>query len=328
MLVVTGATGHVGNVLVRQLLAKGHNVRCVVLPHESTRPLAGLDVELVEADVQDYPALLESIQGARIVFHLAGIITIVSGLRQKLMAVNVQGTRNVIRACREGKVERLVYTSSVHALVEPPCGETIDEDAAFDPGRVHGDYGKSKALATREVLAAAKTGLDAVVVIPAGVIGPFDYKPSEMGQLIVDYLENRMRACLDGAYNFVDVRDLATGLMAAAEKGTRGEAYLLSGFEITIEELFRSLSHLSTVQMPKLKLPTWLCKTASYLAIPYYKLTKITPRFTPYSMYVLQSNCKMSFAKAKRELGFNPRPLAETLRDTVGWLKEEGMIRG
>ena len=326
MMVVTGATGHIGNVLVRELLKKGRKVRCVVLPHESTKRLAGLDVELIRADVQDYPALLEAVGEAEALFHLAGIVTIVSGQRQKLQAVNVMGTRNVIRASREGKVGRLIYTSSVHALVEPPFGNTIAENALFDPRLVHGDYGKSKAQASLEVLDAAKKDLDAVVAIPSGVIGPYDYKPSEMGQLIMDYLNGKMRVFLDGAYNFVDVRDVAQGLIAAFERGARGESYLLSGYEITIEELFRILSALSTVRMPKLKLPTWLCKAASYLAVPYYKFSRITPRFTPYSMYVLGSNCNMSFAKAKRELGFMPRPLAQTLQDTVAWFREEELV--
>mgnify|MGYP000942761754 CR=1 FL=1 len=326
MMVVTGATGHIGNVLVRELLKKGHKVRCIVLPQESIGPLAGLDVELARADVLDYPALRDAVRGAEGLFHLAGIVTIVSGQRQKLQAVNVLGTRNVIRASRECKVGRLIYTSSVHALVEPPFGTTIAENAGFDPRLVHGDYGKSKAQASLEVLEAAKEDLDAVVAIPAGVIGPYDYKPSEMGQLIVDYLNGKMRAFLDGAYNFVDVRDVAKGLIAAFERGARGESYLLSGYEITIEELFRTLSAFSTVSMPQLKLPTWLCKVASFLAVPYYKFSRITPRFTPYSMYVLGSNCTMSFAKAKRELGFLPRPPVETLQDTVAWFRQEGLF--
>ncbi len=325
-MVVTGATGHIGNVLVRELLKKGHKVRCIVLPQESIGPLAGLDVELARADVLDYPALRDAVRGAEGLFHLAGIVTIVSGQRQKLQAVNVLGTRNVIRASRECKVGRLIYTSSVHALVEPPFGTTIAENAGFDPRLVHGDYGKSKAQASLEVLEAAKEDLDAVVAIPAGVIGPYDYKPSEMGQLIVDYLNGKMRAFLDGAYNFVDVRDVAKGLIAAFERGARGESYLLSGYEITIEELFRTLSAFSTVSMPQLKLPTWLCKVASFLAVPYYKFSRITPRFTPYSMYVLGSNCTMSFAKAKRELGFLPRPPVETLQDTVAWFRQEGLF--
>lgn len=301
MIVVTGATGHIGNVLVRELLKKGYKVRCIVLPDESTEPLAGLNIELARADVLDYPALLAAVEGTEALFHLAGMIAIVPGQRQRLLAVNVTGTHNVIRACQEGKVGRLIYTSSVHALVEPPLGITISEDAGFDPSLVHGDYGKSKAHASLEVLEAATKDIDAVVAIPSGVIGPYDYKPSEMGQLIRDYLNGKMRVFLKGAYNFVDVRDVAQGLIAAWERGVRGESYLLSGYEITIEELFRTLSTLSTVRMPKIKLPTWLCKAASYLAVPYYQASRITPRFTPYSMYVLGSNCQMSHAKAKED---------------------------
>jgi dihydroflavonol-4-reductase len=176
VIVVTGATGHVGNVLVRELLARGHVVRALVLPNDDRRPLAGLNVEIVHGDVTDPTSLKTAFAGADLIYHLAGIVTIMPGMAGILERVNVGGVRNVAAACRATGVRRLVYTSSIHAIAEPPHGTVIDESQPFDPDRVLGDYARSKARATLLLLDEVhKGGLDAVICCPTGVIGPWDY---------------------------------------------------------------------------------------------------------------------------------------------------------
>ena len=221
MIVVTGATGHIGNVLVRELLTRKQIVRALVLANDDCRPLAGLNTELVHGDVTDLKSLESAFVGADVVFHLAGIVTIMPGMKKLLERVNVGGVRNVATACGTSGVNRLVYTSSVHAIAEPPHGIVIDESQLFDPDNVLGDYARSKARATLILLDEVQKGdLDAVICCPTGVIGPWDYGISNIGQLILDFASGYLKSYVRGAYDFVDVRDVANGLILASNKVT------------------------------------------------------------------------------------------------------------
>ncbi len=326
LVAVTGAAGHLGNVLVRRLVEAGRPVRAVVAPFDDRGALAGLPVEFAAADVRDPAALERAFAGADTVFHLAGVITIQSGQARLLEAVNVAGTRNAIAACRAAGVRRLVYSSSVHALPEPPHGLAVCETGEFRPDAVLGDYARSKARASIEVRRAALDGLDAVMVFPSGIIGPHDWRPSEMGRLFIAYARGRMRAVVDGGYDFVDVRDVADALISAAERGRRGEGYLVSGHRITVRGLFRLLGEFTGVRPPRLKVPFPLARAGAALAPLWARLTRSNPLFTPYSLAVLRSNCVMNRSKAEHELGFRPRPLRDTVLDTLGWFRSVGML--
>ncbi len=327
MIVVTGAAGHIGNTLVRALLEKGHKVRCLVMPREGLEPLAGLDVEIVEGDVRDRASLVKAFAGASVVYHLASIISLVPGRSSLLTEVNVNGTANVVAACRECGVGRLVYTSSIHAFAEPPKGVAIDESAPIDPKLIKMEYGRTKAQATRVVLEAAAEGLDAVVVCPTGVIGPHDYKRSEMGQLFIGFARGLVSAYVDGAYDFVDVRDVAEGLIAACERGRRGEVYILSGELITVKELVKVLAQITRRPAPRLRAPAWLADLAAALATPIAKLLGERPVFTRESLITLRSNPLATHAKATRELGWVPRPIRRSIADAIDWFRSQGMIR-
>lgn len=326
MIVITGATGHIGNVLVRELLSRGENVRAVVPPWEDTMPLDGLAVEIVEGDVRDVASLARAFEGADLVYHLAGIVAITAGMRELLDEVNVEGTRNVVQACLESGVLRLVYTSSIHAIEEPPHGIVIDEKLPFNPDGTLGDYGRSKAEASLEVLKGVEQGLDAVIVCPTGVIGPYDYAPSEMGQLMIRVAQGKLKASVEGAYNFVDVRDVATGLMLAAQKGRTGESYILSGERIAVDQLMAMLEEITGVKAPSFKVPLALARAGAEFAPLYYKVTNTKPLFTSYSIEVLGSNCLTTCAKARRELGYSPRPLRESVADAIHWFRENGKL--
>lgn len=322
MIVVTGATGHIGNVLVRKLQARGEKVRAVLPPGEDSSPLAGLKVEIVPGDVRDRQSLVHAFQGAEAVFHLAGIISILPGEEELLYKVNVQGTENVIAACLHSGVKRLVFTSSIHALAELPHGTVIDETSPFDASRIVGEYGKTKCMASLKVLESVKNrGLEAIVVCPTGVIGPFDYKLSATGKVIRDFIARKLIAYIKGAYDFVDVRDVAAGLILAYEKGCSGQVYILSGERITLAALLAILEEETGIKYPRVELPLWLAHAAAAFTPYYYRLTKIKPYFTKYSLYLLTSNSLFSHEKATCKLGYSPRPLRETLRDTAQWIK-------
>jgi len=334
MIVVTGATGFVGNVLLRSLAARRAGggtlpagpVRALVRRGRDTSSLAGLDAEVVEGDVGKVDSLVAAFHGADAVFHVAGMVSIGGDKLERLRTINVQGTRNVIEACRLAGVRRLVHTSSIHAFVEPPMGTCTDESTPIDPQRSLGAYAISKAEATQSVLAAAREGLDAVVVFPTGIIGPYDFRPSHTGQLVISAVRRKLMAYVHGAYNFVDVRDVADGMIAAFERGRSGEGYLLGGHEISVCDLLRTIEELSGVPAPRLRLNFRFVRAVSFLIPPYYWITRQKPLFTTYSLDVISSNCCVDSTKAARELGFSPRPLRETLDDTIRWFKDQGML--
>jgi dihydroflavonol-4-reductase len=193
MELVTGATGHIGNVLVRELGAQGRAVRALVLPKENTRSLAGLPIEIVEGNVLDMDSLRCAMQDVTCVYHLAGMITIMPGKNEQVRRVNVEGTRNIIQLMRELQIRRLVYTSSIHALKRVPQGILMDENLPFDPDNPVGAYDRSKAEASLLIQQAVRDGLDAVLVCPTGVIGPHDYLGSEMGVLIHSWMDSGVR---------------------------------------------------------------------------------------------------------------------------------------
>jgi dihydroflavonol-4-reductase len=324
--VITGATGHLGNNLVRTLLERGEEVRAVVLPNDPAQSISGLPVERVEGDVRDLGSLIWAFRNADRVYHLASLITISPGREDLLQEVNVQGTRNVVEACLRSGVKRLIYVSSIHALVEPPHGTTIDERMPFDPPRIPTGYGRSKAQAALQLLAGVERGLDAVIVCPTGIVGPHDFQPSEVGRLFLNVARRRMPAYVQGAYDFVDVRDVVQGLLAAAEKGRRGETYILSGEMVTVRQMMACLEEVTGVRAPRIGLPAWLARGVARLALTYARWTRTHPLFTDESVDILCSNCCISHEKATHKLGHSPRPFRETVRDTIQWFREAGML--
>jgi dihydroflavonol-4-reductase len=321
MILVTGATGHIGNVLVRKLLERGEKVRVLILPGENRAPLAGLNIEAVEGNVLDPSSLFKAFQGVRGVFHLAGIISILPGENPIVRKVNVEGTRNVMQIAKQMGVRKLVYTSSIHAIQRLEEG-VIDESLPFDPNNPYGEYDRSKAEATLEVQKAARAGLEAVIVCPTGVIGPYDFRGSMMGAVIHDAAFAKPTLYVDGAYNFVDVRDVVSGMIAAFDKGKRGESYILSGQKISVRYLLETVREITGKHFFQMKVPFDLAEFAARFTPWYYRKSKATPRFTPYSLEVLQSNCNISHDKATRELGYRPRTIHETIADTVKWFFE------
>lgn len=328
MNLITGATGHIGNVLVRHLLEIGQKVRTLVMPEEDQTPLRGLDVEIVRGDILDAASLEPAFRNVDTVFHLAGMISILPGRNDLLRSVNISGTRNIIYSCKQAGIRRLVYSSSIHALQRVPHGTLIDERVPFDPVQIASEYDHSKAQASIDVLMAAKNGLDAVVVCPTGVIGPYDFRKSEIGGLILDCLKKKPQFYFEGAYDFVDVRDVASGMILAAEKGLPGESYILSGERLTVRGLMDTVRKQSGRRFALLKVPFSLAHFASRFTPLLCRLGEIRPRFTTYSLETLVSNANISHEKARQELGYNPRPLVESLKDTVAWFLENRSLFG
>ncbi len=326
--IVTGIGGHLGNTIARELLASGATVRGFAQPSENVTMLYGGAVSIVRGDVRDRASLEPLFCGLTeqdevIVIHCAGIVSVETGYHQAIVDVNVLGTQNVVDLCKAHQVKKLVYISTVHAIPEPPQGEAITEVNGFTPDAVIGLYAKTKAMATQIVLDAAKDGLDATVVQPSGIIGPNDYGHGHLTQLIISYLSGSLTACVEGGYDFVDVRDVADGVLAAAEKGKKGECYILSNCYVPVKELLHMLSRITGGREVKTILPMWFAKMTAPLAELYYKIRHEAPLFTRYSLYTLTSNAHFRNDKARRDLGYQTRDVGTTLKDTVAFLLKE-----
>ncbi len=333
MILITGATGHIGNVLVRQLASRypQEKLRLFLQPGEQLDAFSGLTVELFYGDIRSAEDVQRAVKGARLVFHLAGIIDTAPRRPQLLHEVNVGGTKNIVEACLDQGVERLLHVSSVHALPDLPDGQVISEIKDFPVPDLLGPYANSKSEATALVYDGIQRGLDAVVVFPSGVIGPFDYRMSEMGRLL-RYLSSqgwlKLVMSFEGAYNFVDVRDVCEGILAAARAGQKGEGYILSGHQVSLRQVIRLERQALGQRQPAIFFaPRWLVKSAAWFLHAACRLLRIKPFFTPYSVAVLVSNSNLSHAKASQELGFLPRPLLETFRDSLLWMAENGQIK-
>jgi dihydroflavonol-4-reductase len=327
MILVTGATGHIGNVLTRKLLEQGEKVRALILPGEDTAPIRGMDVERLDGDVLDPLSLQPALDGIENVYHLAGIISIMPGHNPMVWKVNVEGTRNMLAAALRAKVRRFIYTSSIHAIARAPHGVAMDESRGFDQNNPYGEYDRSKAAASLEVEKAATEGLDAVIVCPTGVIGPFDFRGSEMGEVIRSASTARTMFYVEGAYDFVDVRDVADGMIAAQAHGRQGESYILSGQKLSVRYMLEMVREVTGKAFASIKLPFSLAQFAAKFTPYYYRWSKTRPRFTPYSLEVLQSNPVFSHAKATLELGYHTRPSLETIADTVRWFFENHKVQ-
>ena len=328
MILVTGATGHIGNVLVRELLRDGQRVRALVRPGKPPLALAGLDVEIVPGDILEPDSLKAALHGVSLVYHLAARISLASGPDPQTDRINLVGTRNVLAALasfapgHRSEMPRLVYASSIYALRKPAGGTPIDETQPFDAEQCLGAYDCSKARASLEVEKAAENGLEAVIVCPTAVTGPFDFHGSEAGRAIRLYMQPGLKFYVEGAYDFVDVRDAARGFILAAEKGRSGETYILSGDRLTVREVAQTVQEEMGSWHANLEVPLPLAYWIADLMPMYSELTGMRPFFTRYSLDAICSNSHISHAKATRELGFQPRPARQAVVDAVRWFQE------
>ena len=320
---VTGATGHLGNTLIQKLTSRGERVRALVLPGDKLLEHLPSGPELYFGDVFDIKTLqafFEADGSELIVIHCAAIVSITAGQQQKIYNINVQGTKNVVDLCVKYNVKKLVYVSSVHALPLLPKGETMTEIGEFSPLSVHGVYAKTKAEATSYVIKAASNGLNVSIVHPSGIIGPYDNGCSPMTELFINIDAEKLPACVTGGYDFVDVRDVADGVLSCCENGRSGECYILSGSYIPVPEIIKAMSEALGAKTP-VTLPIWLAKAVAPFSEAYSRLSKKTALFTSYSLFTLSSNSLFSNKKAVKELGFKSRPFRETVTDTVAWLR-------
>jgi len=320
---ITGANGRIGNVLVKELNKRGEKVKIFVRRESDLSSLEGCKYEISYGDIKDIDSLRNAISEGDEVFHLAGFINISDYNEKKTFDINVAGTENIIKVCLEKNVKRLLHTSSIHAF-SIQNEEVINEQTPLCNKEKRGIYDVTKAKATCGILEAVrKSNLNAVVVCPTGVIGPYDYRPSFFGKAMISSVKTGLRATVEGAYDYVDVRDVALGMILAFEKGRAGEVYILGGERITMKEYFDFLKELTGIK-------TETRTISKGLAMVYAKVKSFFDRksdITPYSLETLLSNSNISHEKATRELGYKPRSVKESLKDQYEWFLKRGMIK-
>ena len=327
--IVTGAAGHLGSAVTKKLNEQGKTIYALCLPNEKNLP-QGKHIQVFYGDVcsiETIAAIFESCSDKSVcVIHCAGIVSIASKFDQKVYDVNVGGTKNIISLCEKYHVEKLVYISSVHAIPEMPGNQAITEVDRLSPDDVVGLYAKTKAEATGCVLDYARCGHDASVIHPSGIVGPGDFGRGHITQLVIDYYKGGLTSGLNGGYDFVDVRDVADGIISCCENGGSGECYILSGQYYKVYELLNLLHEITGKKKIKRILPLWFVKLTAPLSELYYKILKQPPLFTAYSIYTLNTNANFSHEKAVKELGYTTRPMKQTLADTVKWLEENNRL--
>lgn len=329
---VTGAAGFLGSNICAQLLERGDRVRAFVLEGDKAAQYIPKDVEIFYGNLCDKSSLKPFFtveEGVKtICIHVASMVTVNPYYRKLVLDVNVGGTENIVDMCLEHKeCQKLVYVGSTGGIPELPHGEKIKEVKETNLDDVQGWYSKSKAMAANNVFTAInQRGLKACVVYPTGIFGPNDYAISETTSTIIKIIKGEMPVGIDGSFNIVDVRDLAAGCISAADKGRIGEGYILGNDVIRFKTLNKIIAQEAGCKPIKFFLPISIAERIAKQMEKKAAKSGDVPMMTTFSVYNLKRNNQFDCSKAEQELGYTTRPIVETLRDQIAWLKGNGLI--
>ncbi len=322
--VVTGAGGFLGSVLVRELVARGRSVRAII--RSNAKALQELDIEIVAADIRDSSSIDRALAGAESVFHLASVISLSGDRSGSVSATNIDGARNVAEAALKNGVKRFIHCSSIHVFDLKDHGKTINENTI----RVTTDspvYDRTKYAGEIAVRDLIKMGLPAVVIHPTGVIGPGDHRPSRMGQVLIDLSSKKLPALISGGFNWVDVRDVCVGALAAEEFGRIGESYILSGQWHSTRQLATFGEEITGTPPPNFDLPMWLAQGIAPIGSLLGNISSNEYRLNSDTVSALKAARKISSAKAETELGFKSRPIRNSVHDAYKWFEKFGLLK-
>jgi dihydroflavonol-4-reductase len=322
---VTGAAGFLGSHVARQLVARGENVRVLLRPSSQNRAIADLPLEYVTGDLRDTASLDRALQGVNRVFHVAADYRLWAKNSQDIYDSNLGGTKNILAAARRAGVEQFIYTSTVATIaVDRPVRPNEFTDSKLE--EMIGHYKRSKWMAEREALNAAKEGLPVIVAMPTTPIGPWDWKPTPTGKLIVDFLNGKMPGYVDTGLNFVGVEECAAGHLLIAEKGKIGERYLLGGENLTLKQMLDALSKITGLPAPSLRIPHGLALSAAYASTIFSRLIGKEPGIPVEGVKIARHVMFVDCERVRRELGFQAGAVAAALQRAVRWYEANGYI--
>jgi dihydroflavonol-4-reductase len=319
---VTGATGFIGSHVVRHLLLSGDRVRILARHASRKSNIESFGCEIAIGDLKDSMSLLRCVQGCRCVYHVAADYRLWTRNPQEIYDNNVGGTRNLLSACCEAGVEKVVYTSTVGTIGMKKDGSPADEDSPVKLDDMIGHYKRSKFMAEQVAKEFASSGLPVVIVNPTTPVGAGDIKPTPTGKIIHEFVKGRMRAYVETGLNLVGVEDVAQGHLLAEIKGRVGERYILGGENWSLEEILDALARICSIHIPLVRIPWTLALVAGYFENfimgtilrrePLIPLEGV--RMARYKMYI-------SSEKARKELGYNPQPAEKSLREAVDYFR-------
>jgi len=322
---VTGAAGFLGSHVARQLVARGDEVRVLLRASSTNRAIADLPLEYVTGDLRDLASLDRAMKGVKRVFHVAADYRLWARRSQEIYDSNVGGTRNLLEAAKRAGVEQLIYTSTVATIaVDRPQHPNEFTDAKLE--EMVGHYKRSKWMAEREALDAAKSGLPVIVAMPTTPVGPWDWKPTPTGKIILDFLNGNMPGYVETGLNFVGVEECAAGHLLVAEKGKVGERYLLGGENLTLKQMLDTLAKITGLRAPSLKIPHGLALGVAYANTALSRLVGREPGIPVEGVKIARHMMFVDCARAKGELGFQAGPVAAALERAVRWYEANGYI--
>jgi dihydroflavonol-4-reductase len=323
---VTGASGHLGNTVCRMLLEQGFSVNALYNSDKSA--LYDLQVNAIQGSVLNQENLSDLLQGCDAVIHCAAIISIHGDPTGIVHKTNTEGPKNIAEVSKKLGVKKIIHVSSVHAVLEHPFDSPFDETRAHkQEGSYAYDY--SKARGEQLLFETTKDSeTQAVVVRPSLIVGPYDFKPSEIGKALLDFYHGKIPALTAGGYNYIDVRDVANSIVAAIEKGRNGEIYHLTGNYYTVKDLAETVKKVTGKKVPEMVLPFWLLKMSLPFIQIQSKMTGAAPVFTKEALAALKYGHKnMMSTKAQKELAHSFRPLEESVTDFYEWMKMRNVIQ-
>lgn len=322
---VTGAAGFLGSHVARQLVARGETVRVLMRASSSNRAISDLPLEYVTGDLRDVASLERAMAGVRQVYHVAADYRLWAKKSQEIYDSNVGGTKNLLAAAKHAGVEQLIYTSTVATIaVDRPELPNEFTDAKLE--EMVGHYKRSKWMAEREVLQAAKEGLPVIVAMPTTPVGPWDWKPTPTGKIILDFLNGKMPGYVETGLNFVGVEECAAGHLLAAERGKAGERYLLGAENLTLKELLDTLAKITGLRAPGMKIPHGVALGVAYLETAFSRLVGKEPQIPVEGVKIARHKMFVDASRAQRELGFQPGPVAAALERAVRWYQANGYV--
>ncbi len=323
---VTGAAGFLGSHVARQLVARGDDVRVLVRASSSNRAISDLSLEYVTGDLRDAASLERAMNGVQRVFHVAADYRLWAKHPQDIYDSNVGGTKNLLEAAKRAGVGQLIYTSTVATIaVERP--ELPNEFTETKLEQMIGHYKRSKWMAEQEVLKAAKEGMPVIVAMPTTPVGPWDWKPTPTGKIILDFLNGKMPGYVETGLNFVGVEECAAGHLLVSEKGKIGERYLLGAENLTLKEVLDTLAKITGLRAPGMKIPHGVALGVAYVESAFSRLTGKEPGIPVEGVKIARHKMFVDASRARRELGFQPGPVAAALERAVRWYQANGYVR-
>lgn len=318
-ILVTGASGHLGANLVRRLLKDGHHIKVLLREGSNNSAVNSLNVERVYGDLRDFPSVIAAVRGCDRIYHCAALVSTIDGdayFKRKIYDCNVLGTSNILHAALDTGVAKVVVSGSFSAIGHNPSRPS-DETLPFYPFAQHLPYGFTKALVEYECLKAFAEGLNVVVAVSCAIVGPNDFKPSRMGQTLLDFADGKLLAYIPGGFDFVAAKDIVKGHILAMEKGRSGQKYIFSTQFLTVDELMKIFEEVTNQSRPKLRLAGGLMAGIATIAdFVYPRFFPDAPRrFTSGAVRILRMHRRADISKAKNELGYQPTSIQQAIHE-------------